>query len=69
MLESSFIIVNHEYDTFSKRWFESEIQFSSSSTADLASTSSPPSSVTSSLQTGQSPYYMGFEHKKKTYGE
>ena len=71
MLDSSFYIVNRDFDSFSKKWFETEIEFPSTSVVDTTddrsnSPSSPPS-LTSSYKNGH-PYYMGFEQHDETYG-
>lgn len=71
VLDSSFYVVNHDFDSFSKRWFESEIKFPSSVVGDPSDGSlspSPPHSLASSLKAGHS-YYMGFEHTEDTYSK
>ena len=71
VLDSSFYVVNHDFDSFSKRWFETEIKFPSSVVGDPSDGShspSPPHSLASSLKAGHS-YYMGFETTEDTYSK
>ena len=68
-LNSSYYIVNNEFDSFSRKWFETEIVHPSSSVAGNDRDDSPsPPSLASSLKTGQ-PYYMGFDQNEEGYGE
>ena len=68
-LNSSYYIVNNEFDSFSRKWFETEIVYPSSSvTGDDREDSPSPPSLASSLKTGQ-PYYMGFDQNEEGYGE
>ena len=71
--DNSFFIVNREFDNFSKKWFETEIEFASTAVGDVAADdssndSSPRHSLASSFKTGH-PYYMGYEYSEDTYGE
>lgn len=71
MLDSSFYVINRDFDSFSKKWFETEIKFPSSLVGDSSYGSdspSPPHSLASSLKAGHS-YYMGFEHTEETYSK
>lgn len=67
---SSFYIVNNDFDNFSKKWFEVEIQFPSytfTSNTSASHSPSPPPSF-NSFKKGLSPYYMGFDYNEETYG-
>ena len=73
MLDSSFYVVNGDFDRFSKKWFEMEIKFPTSGVSSDGSRSPSPthslaSSLASSFKAGQS-YYMGFEHTEETYSK
>ena len=69
LLNSSYYIVNNEFDSFSRKWFETEILYPSSSMVDDREDSPSPPSLASSLKTGQ-PYYMGFDqNEEEGYGE
>ena len=69
ILDSSFYVVNGDFDRFSKKWFEMEITFPMSGVSSDGSRSpSPAHSLASSFKAGQS-YYMGFEHTEETYSK
>jgi hypothetical protein len=63
ILNSSYYIVNRDFDSFSKKWFEAEIKFPSSSLVADSDSPSSPHPLASSLPTKQ-PYYM---HTEDTY--
>ena len=64
--DGSFYIVNHDYESFSKKWFEMEVTFPQSSLESVDSPS-PPHSQPSSVRSD--PYYMEFDQAGETYGE
>ena len=74
-VERSFLIIEGmEFDVFTKKWFEVAIRFPSYSPhlnstpiPIFATSPSPSSSPTSSLQHNHLPYYMGFKDKETTH--
>ena len=66
---NSFYILNRDYDSFSKKWFETEISFPPSLVMEeCVDYPASPLSQPSSFRTD--PYYMGFEETdQQTYGE
>ena len=74
-VERSFLIIEGmEFDVFTKKWFEVAIRFPSYSPhlnstpiPIFATSPSPSSSPTPSLQHNHLPYYMGFKDKETTH--